>query len=157
MGGDPHIQRRSKAVTEEEFRTGSMPQKYAEVVFGSLSNGASQVFPEVPRRPLLSTLRRIDYLASLGFAAPVGMEDALRRFRARPRIRIRQDGFIIHDGGECPVPPWTRVEVEVIGVNIGRDNPYHSTGKAGHYDYHMVSSWWEGKRHVRIVAYRIVR
>jgi hypothetical protein len=37
----------------------------------------------------------------------------LHSFNARPRIRIRQDGFIRHDGGECPVPPWTRVEIEV--------------------------------------------
>lgn len=141
-------------MTEEEFRTGSMPQKYAGVAFGSLSNGACRILAAVPRRPPLSALRRVAHLTSLGFSAPLGMEDTLRRFRARPRIRIRQDGFIIHDGGECPVPPWTHTNVEIEWKDGSQGRMTLFGGATGY----SVPDAWTGKHAIyRIVAYRIVR
>jgi hypothetical protein len=79
----------------------------------------------------------------------------LHSFNARPRIRIRQDGFIRHDGGECPVPPWTRVEIEVEDDAGWRWKWQHGSQLAGGW----VPAWWT-RRHregPRITAYRIVK
>jgi len=84
-------------VTEEEFRTGA---KAAPVEWYRT---------KPPQRiNYMGTARRMHEQQE-----NARLRDTLASTRPpKPHFRIRSDGWIVHDGGECPVPPWTRVQVE---------------------------------------------
>jgi hypothetical protein len=76
----------------------------------------------------------------------------MMRQPAKPRCIIRQDGFIRHTpGDECPVPPWTRVQVQIFLPPLGRPLLHYLNMPAGKWP--SIGYGWDN----RIVAYKIVR
>ncbi|MBB3347347.1 hypothetical protein [Sphingomonas sp. BK069] len=68
---------------------------------------------------------------------------------ARPRFRILTSGWIRNQGGPCPVPPYTVIEVV---------DDYGSYGPK--YAQEVPAEWWRGEATIygrNVLFYRIVR
>jgi hypothetical protein len=63
---------------------------------------------------------------------------------------VTAEGFIPHDGGPCPVPPETMVEI-IIRCTDGRTKRRKDDDQAGWF---TTMNWWDGSGRWKIIAYR---